>query len=153
MLRPILLDDKKERILMTSLEINISRNIEIVNKIYEDFAKRNIPEIIKLLDPSVVWGEPENPLNPAGGTRYGHEGFLNWLKIGQEAEDILSLEQHQILANQNSVAVVGHTKCRAKKTGKTYSSDFVHLITLKEGKVIRFQEFFDTFAAAEAFKL
>ena len=39
----------------------------------------------------------------------------------------------------------------AKPTGRTYETDFVHLITFRDGKIRRFQEFFDTYAAAEAF--
>ena len=65
------------------MDAEISRNTDIVKKIYQDFALRNIPEIISMLDPDVEWGEPDNPFNPAGGTRFGHEGFLNWLKIGR----------------------------------------------------------------------
>jgi ketosteroid isomerase-like protein len=137
---------------MTSVESGPSHNITIVQRIYESFAKRDIPGIISVLDPNVEWGEPENPYNPASGIRHGHEGFLDWLKIGQNSEDILTLEPRQILFNEDSVAVVGFTKCRAKTTGKTYETDFVHLVTLKDGKVVKFQEFFDTFAAAEAFK-
>jgi ketosteroid isomerase-like protein len=36
-------------------------------------------------------------------------------------------------------------------TGKVYESDFVHLVTLADGRVTKFQEFFDTYAAGEAF--
>jgi ketosteroid isomerase-like protein len=137
---------------MTSLELDPSHNITIVQQMYESFAKRDIPNILSFLDPNVEWGEPDNPFNPAGGTRHGHEGFLNWLKIGQESEDILILEPRKFLSNEDNVAIVGYTKCRANTTGKMYETDFVHLVTLKDGKVIKFQEFFDTFAAAEAFQ-
>jgi ketosteroid isomerase-like protein len=47
---------------------------------------------------------------------------------------------------------VDHTKCFAKPTGKTYDTDFVHLFTFREGKIIRFKEFFDTYIAGEAFR-
>ena len=50
------------------------------------------------------------------------------------------------------MAVVGHTTCRARPTGRIYETDFVYLITFRKGTVARFQEFFDTFAAAEAFR-
>jgi ketosteroid isomerase-like protein len=70
--------------------LELQHNIAIVNKIFEAFVKGDIPQIISFLDPNVEWGEPENPFNPAGGTRHGHEGFMSWLKIGQVAEDILS---------------------------------------------------------------
>jgi ketosteroid isomerase-like protein len=131
---------------------NQMKNIEIVKQVYEAFAKRNINAILNLLSPDVEWGEPENPFNPAAGTRYGHDGFLEWINIGRESEEILTLEPRKFLADNDSVAVVGYTKCLAKPTGKIYETDFVHLVTLKDGKVIRFQEFFDTYVAAEAFR-
>ena len=137
---------------MTWADLGSLHNIAIIQRLYEAFSERDIPDIVRLLDPDVEWGEPDNPFNPAGGTRHGHEGFLDWLKIGQESEDILILEPRQFLTNENSVAIVGHTKCRAKTTGKIYDTDFVHLVTLRDGKVMKFQEFFDTFSAAEAFR-
>jgi ketosteroid isomerase-like protein len=33
-----------------------------------------------------------------------------------------------------------------------YETDFVHLVTFRDGKIARFQEFFDTYAASEAFR-
>jgi ketosteroid isomerase-like protein len=128
------------------------QNIAFVQALYEAFAKRDVPRILAALSSTVEWGEPSNPYNPAGGTRHGHEGFLEWLRVGNEAEEVLALEPKEFLANLDSVAVVGYTKCRVRSTGKVYESDFVHLIALKEGKVERFREFFDTFAAAEAFR-
>jgi ketosteroid isomerase-like protein len=137
---------------MTSTHAGSDRNVAVVQRLYEAFAQRDIPAIISALDPEVVWGEPENPFNPAAGTRFGHEGFLEWLKIGQASEDIVALEVRQFLSGEDCVAAVGNTRCVAKATGKTYETDFVHLVTLKNGRIIGFQEFFDTFAAAEAFR-
>jgi ketosteroid isomerase-like protein len=126
--------------------------IRTVQEVYAAFARRDVQAILAVLSPDVEWGEPANPFNPAAGTRHGHAGFLEWLQIGQGSEDILALETRQFLADAESVAVVGHTKCLAKPTGKTYETDFVHLVTFKDGKIVRFQEFFDTYAAAEAFR-
>jgi ketosteroid isomerase-like protein len=129
-----------------------ARNIQLVQEMYSLFAKRDIEGILNLLSPDVEWGEPENPYNPAAGTRHGHSGFMEWAQIGSQTEEILSLEPRQFLGKEDIVAVVGHTKCLAKPTGKTYETDFVHVVTLKEGKVVGFQEFFDTYAAGEAFR-
>jgi uncharacterized protein len=128
------------------------QNIQIVQKVYLAFSKRDIPAILAVLSPDVEWSEPSNPFNPAGGTRRGHSGFLEWAQIGNQSEDILILEPRQFLAQDNTVAVVGYMKCRAKSTGKVYESDFVHLVTMKNGQIVRFQEFFDTYIAGEAFK-
>lgn len=127
-------------------------NVEIVQRIYAAFARRDIPAILAMLSPDVEWGEPPNPFNPAAGTRRGHEGFLEWIEIGRQSEDIVVLEPRKMLVDDDSVAVVGFMRCRAIPTGKEYESDFVHVVTLEAGKVAKFQEFFDTYAAGEAFR-
>ena len=127
-------------------------NVVIVEKQYAAFAARDINAILAALAEDVIWQEPVNPWNPPAGTRRGRAGFLDWARIGAASEEILVLAPRDFLANANMVAVVGFTECRVKATGKSYATDFVHLITLDDGKVTRFQEFFDTFAAAAAFR-
>ena len=127
-------------------------NINIVKSLYSSFADKNINAILESLSPDVEWGEPSNPFNPAGGTRYGHNGFLEWLNIGKQNEDILTLEPRKMLADNNTVAVLGYMKCLAIPTGKMYESDFVHIIVIKDYKIVKFQEFFDTYIAGEAFR-
>ena len=126
-------------------------NIETVRRMYGAFARRAIDEILPVLAADVIWSEPENPHNPAAGVRRGHAGFLEWLRVGGEAEEILALEPKHFLAGDGMVAVVGYTKCRVKATGRVYETDFVHVIAFRSGLVVRFQEFFDTYAAADAF--
>lgn len=127
-------------------------NTNIVKSLYDAFGKRDINGILAMLDPNVEWGEPSNPFNPAGGTHHGHAGFLEWANIGRQSEEILVLQPLKILTDHDSVAVVGTMKCLAIPTGKTYESDFVHLVTIQSGKVTKFQEFFDTYLAGEAFR-
>ena len=127
-------------------------NVEIVQGIYNAFANRDIPAILAVLSPDVEWGEPSNPFNPAGGTRHGHHGFLEWIEIGRHAEEIVLLEPRKMLVDEDSVAVVGFIRCRAIPRGRVYESDFVHVVTLASGIVTKFQESFDTYAAGEAFR-
>lgn len=119
---------------------------------YQAFRERNVEAMLGFISSDVQWGEPDNPFNPAAGTRHGHAGFLKWLQIGSESEDILALELRQFLTDGETVAAVGFARCRAKSTGKTYETDFVHVATFRDGKIIRLQEFFDTYVAAEAFR-
>jgi len=127
-------------------------NINIVKSLYDAFGKRDINGILAMLHPDVEWGEPPNPFNPAGGTHHGHAGFLEWANIGRQSEEILVLQPIKMLTDHDSVAIVGTMKCLALPTGKTYESDFVHLVTIEAGKVKKFQEFFDTYLAGEAFR-
>jgi ketosteroid isomerase-like protein len=129
-----------------------SPSVATVLDLYWAFRAGDIPAILAKLSPDVIWGEPDNPFNPAAGTRVGHTGFLEWVNIGEASEEVLALEPQHVLTNGDMVAVVGRTTCRAKSTGRTYRTDFVHLVTLRAGKIVRFQEFLDTYAAGEAFR-
>ncbi len=129
-----------------------TKYVGVVRDLYVAFQRGEVEVLLDLMSPDIEWCEPDNPFNPAAGTRHGRAGFLEWLRIGQQSEEILMLEPRQFLAAGDSIAVVGHMKCRAKPTGRTYESDFVHLVTFKDGKIARFQEFFDTYIAGEAFR-
>jgi ketosteroid isomerase-like protein len=131
---------------------NIQNNLNVAKELYSRFARKDMSGMLELLHENVQWGEPENPFNPAGGTRMGHNGFLEWISIGKEAEEILELNILKFLTDNDSVAVFGHMRCKAIKTSKEYESDFVHLIIFQNKKIIKFQEFFDTYAAGEAFR-
>ena len=126
--------------------------IRTVEGLYAAFARHDFPAILAALDADVEWGEPDNPYNPGGGTRHGHEGFLEWVRIRRDAEDVLEVTLRRFLTDAEGVAVVGFTRCRAKNTGREYATEFVHLIGFRGGKIVQFREFFDTFVAAEAFR-
>ena len=124
----------------------------VVEAAYRAFGARDIGALLALLSPDVEWGEPDNPLIPSAGTRRGITGVIEWLQIGNQTEEILALEPQRILVDGDTAAVIGHTKVVARPTGRAYDMDFVHLVTVADGKVTRFQEFFDTWIAAEAFR-
>ena len=125
---------------------------DVVTAAYRAFGARDIDALLALLSPDVEWGEPDNPLIPSAGTRRGIAGVVEWLQIGNRTEAILELEPRRILVEGDTAAVIGHTRVMAKPTGRSYETDFVHLITVADGRVVRFVEYFDTWIAAEAFR-
>jgi uncharacterized protein len=140
---------------MTEHDVVTQPRVDSVQALYRGFgtgSSTGVADVLKLLSPDVEWSEPDNPYNPAAGTRRGHAGFLEWLKVGRQSEEILLLEPRQFLTGPDTVAVVGHSRCRVRSTGRVYDTDFVHLVTFRGSTIVRFQEFFDTFAAAEAFR-
>ena len=124
----------------------------VVEAAYRAFGARDIDALLALLDPDVVWGEPDNPLIPSAGTRRGIPGVLEWLQVGSQTEAILSFEPQRFLIDGDTAAVIGRTRVVAKPTGRAYDTDFVHLVKVVGGRVVGFQEFFDTWIAAEAFR-
>ena len=125
----------------------------VVEAAYRAFAARDIETLLGLLDPDVEWGEPDNPLIPSAGTRHGISGVVDWLRIGKATESILALEPQRFLVDGDTVAVIGRTRVLAVPTGRSYETEFIHLVELRAGRIVRFREFFDTYVAAEAFRI
>jgi len=75
-----------------------------VQGLYVAFAKGDVAALLAQLSPDVEWGEPENPFNPAAGTRRGHAGVLDWLRIGHAAEEIEVLTPQRFLTDATGEA-------------------------------------------------
>jgi ketosteroid isomerase-like protein len=50
------------------------------------------------------------------------------------------------------VLALGDERMRVKATGRTYETEWAHVFTVREGKVMEFCEYADTAAVAEAFR-
>jgi len=87
-------------------------------QLYAAFFRRDVASMLAALAEDVVWAEPTNPFNPADGGRQGHAGFRERRGIDNEAEEILAFEPRQLLGSEDSVAVVGFARCRARATGE-----------------------------------
>ena len=48
--------------------------------------------------------------------------------------------------------VLGYYACKIRKTGRADASDWVHIFTVRNGKVVKFREFNDTGQFAEAYR-
>ncbi len=76
-------------------------NVDVVRELYAAFARRDMNAILAMLSPDIIWSEPENPFNPAAGTRRGHAGFTEWARIGRDAEDIEQLDVQHFLQSED----------------------------------------------------
>jgi ketosteroid isomerase-like protein len=116
-------------------------NLEVVRKAYEAFGQGDLPTVFDLLDPEVVFYQSE--LLPWGGRREGHEGMRSFL------EDLTSATESQVKPDEfveagDHVVAVGRTRGRVRATGEEFDVRAVHVWTLKEGKVVRFEAYIDT---------
>ena len=68
--------------------------------------------------------------------------------------DIEEFRQDEFICERDKVAVTGHLRMVLKATGRLYSADYVHILTIRDGQVVRFRDFQDTAQAAHvAFSL
>ena len=87
---------------------------------------------------------------PYGGSWEGREGIERFLDAHDAAEEIVEFEVRRMVAEGDTVIAIGHFVGRAKPGGGQWSTDFVHQLTITDGRLQRWQAFFDTAAAISA---
>lgn len=126
-------------------------NIGIVKQAYENFQAGNIPALLALLSDDVTWQLPEMEAVPFGGTFNGPAGVGRFFALVNTNQEALRFEPGEIIAQGDKVASLGFYRWRVKSTNREFSSDFCHIFTIRDGKVVAFHEYIDTAAASAAY--
>ena len=127
-------------------------NTEIVQKGYECFGNGDIAGLLALFSDDIRWSIPEIENAAFAGSRQGKPAVAEFFRLLNEGEDITKFAPAEFLADGDKVVVLGETTATVRSTGKTYSTDWVHIFTVADGKVTNFLEFFDNAAATRAFQ-
>jgi len=130
----------------------MSVNSEIIRAVYAAFAKGDVPGVLGALDEDVRWTEAEG--FPYGGTYVGPNAVLAnvFARLGSEW-DGFSAVPHSFVAEGDTVVALGEYGGSYKATGKRFSAPFAHVWTLRDGKVVRFQQYTDTALAQAALRV
>jgi len=126
-------------------------NVTFVEGLYAAFQRGDIAAIMAGLAPDVHWhmvGRSSDYVR--FGARKGTKGVEEFFRILAENEDFTEFQPAELYADGDRVFALGHLSLKFKRTGKTVMTDWIHMFTVKNGKVAAFKEFLDTaqFAAA-----
>lgn len=127
-------------------------NADLVQRFYANFIAGEIEAVLALLAPDfeLVYSGPS--IIPAAGTWNGHEGFQGWAQAALQGHlPPESVNFEEFIVQGDKVVVPGHVSLRVKTTRKTCETDFLHLFTVRDGKLTSWRDFFDTFAVAQAY--
>ncbi len=127
-------------------------NRAIVNGMYQSFSTGDIPAVLASLDQKVIWMEAEGNSLADGNPYKGPDAVLNGIfnKIGENYESF-TLEKIKLheMVNDEVFATLRYNG-KLKANGATIDAQAAHLWTLRNGKVIGFQQYVDTKQLAEA---
>ena len=82
---------------------------------------------------------------------HGLTELAQFFAMVNEVMDSKQFDVNEFIAQDDQVAVVGEYKWLVKATGRTFACNFVHVVTLSNGKIVRFREFTDTVAGVGLF--
>jgi ketosteroid isomerase-like protein len=119
------------------------QNIDVVKQGYEAFGRGDIGGLLALLDPDVRWTTPGPSDLPTAGTRRGPQAVGEFFQTVNEIGEIQRFETNEFIAQGDRVVVLGEATERVKSTGGMVEYKFVHLFTVRGGRVISFIEYTD----------
>jgi uncharacterized protein len=137
----------KEKVAMGEQE-----NTGLVQRTYDSFRNGDIPALLDSLSEDVQWVTAEVEGVPTGGTWRGREQVGEFFRSLSDTQEPRQLELREYVAQGDKVVALGHYAWHVKATGKVWESDFAHVLSVRDGKIARYQEYTDTAALGDAFR-
>jgi uncharacterized protein len=125
-------------------------SIELIQSLYAAFGRGDVPFILEACSDDIVWTQ----VGPEGfayaGTCKGKAQVAQWFGHVAVLDNIKQFEPREFFSGPDHCTVVGWQRTADSKTGKEFSTDWIHHFLLKQGKVIRWIGAFDSDARARA---
>jgi len=132
--------------------MNEGNNLNTVKDAYQAYKDRNIKALLECLTDDVQWFEVGSPdLIPTAGTRKGREQVGEFFAVLEAIEDVQSFKPQRFVAQGDTVVVLGELKSRVRSTGNMINSPWIHVFTIKDGKISEFRSFYDSAAVVDAY--
>ena len=120
-------------------------NEAITKKMYEDFAKGDVPAVLAVLDGDIRWFEAEgNPLwqgSPAIGPQQVVEQVF--MRLAQDY-DGFTITVNRMVGLGDTVLMEGRYTGSGRASGRPLDAQVAHVWDFEDGKAVRFQQYVDT---------
>jgi ketosteroid isomerase-like protein len=130
-----------------------SANVRLVKGFYDASGRGDAAGALAMLSPGIVWNEAEGgPLadrDPYVGPGAVVEGVFG--RIGAHFDNF-SVEVDDLLDAGDTVVMLGRYHGVDKETGKTLNAQVVHVWTIADGKLAKFQQYTDTLQWTQVMK-
>jgi uncharacterized protein len=126
-----------------------ARNAELARSGYEAFARGDVPVVLGLMDPAIVWHEAESL--PYGGVHRGPDAVLQnvFMGLGRDWQPFAARPQQYIAAGDH-VVVLGEYSGTNRVSGRAFVAPFAHVWHFKDGLLVEFRQLTDTAKWLEA---
>lgn len=132
--------------------MDTSQTKQLVMQAYQCYRTHDIRGILSLLDENIEWIGPDSDTVPFAGQFHGKDQVAQFFSMLDQAQDVILFEPQNFIAEGDKVAVTGDSRWGVKATGLTYDSPWVHIFTLRDGKITRFEQHSHTAAADAAYR-
>jgi len=126
--------------------------IETTQSFFQHFGSGKIEEMVaQFITAESVLDNPLPASIPFGGVYAGPAGFVRYAQEIFAGINIEMFEIDEMFAAGDRVTVLGCERSRSLATGRHYEMAWVHVLTVRDGKILHMREYNDTAAMAAAF--
>jgi uncharacterized protein len=128
------------------------RNTKIVQDAYAAFGRGDVSSLLTYFDDAIVWNGVYGADShvPTAGERRGKAAVAEFFAQVAANVSFSVFDPQEFIASGDKVIALGHyTATTPMKKG--FDSDFAMVFTLRNGKVVRFQEFCNSAAVNAAY--
>src|SRR5882757_8172710 len=87
---------------------------------------------------------------PWVGKKKGRAAIADFVRDSRVMVERISFDVQDVLAGNGRAAILGSLATKIKRTGKVIRSDFVIVLTVANGQIVRFRMLEDSFAVSQA---
>jgi len=127
----------------------VTDNAATIRGIYDAFLRGDITAVVSAMDQQIEWNEAEHITYWPGTPFVGPHEVLTgvFARLPQDFEHF-RIEIGRMVVAGDTVLVEARYKATAKATGKSLDAQVAHVWDLRDGKVVRFQQYSDTWQFA-----
>jgi uncharacterized protein len=127
-------------------------NLKLVQDAYGAFGRGDVHAVLEEFAPDAVMGIVGRPEDcPLFGMHHGKTGAGEFFRLLNECQDISLFEPQRFIAAEDKVFVWGRYAWTMRKSGVSKTSEWLHVFTLRGGKVTAWLGHNDTAMLAEAY--
>ena len=116
------------------------QNLNVVRNVYAAFGRGDLEGVLAPLDPEVSWRTPGAPDLPTGGLRQGVPAVREFFGLLLNTFDLVDFQPQDFLAGGDKVVVLGTSREGPKGSGRLVLFRWVHVFTLRNGRIVAFEE-------------
>jgi ketosteroid isomerase-like protein len=122
-------------------------NMEIVRRLIEAVNRGAVEEVLRCMDPEVEFIPKRAAVQ---GVYNGHEGVREYLADTAENFDLYRVDNEEIRDLGDRVLVFDTLRLRGRESGVEVTTPTAIVLTFRNGKIARFEDFGDKSRALEA---
>ena len=129
---------------------NATDNTVVIQRVYEGFANGDMAAVLADFADDIVWNEAENSPYSDRNPYEGADEIVSGLfaRLGGEWA-YFNATPSDYVAEDDKVVAIGRYTAEHGETGKSMDIPFVHVWTVKDGRITAFQQYTDTLTHTE----